>query len=313
MAAPRVIVFGPTGGVGSAAALTAHELGAHVALAMRDTTKAIPGLTADAEKQGRYERVQADLQQPQTVHDAITKTQAKHAFVYVAFQSPDHMKATMQALKSAGVELVVLLSSFTIRGNLEDIPPAEVIPWVHARVEMTLHEVFGADKFVALRPGSFATNSLQYKAGLQSGHVKLLGPDITVDGIAPEDIGRVGGTVLVKGPPQDGNRTPYLYAPTLLTHLECVKIMAKIAGKDPKIEALSREDAYKMFTEERGMPPPLADFMARHGSAVIPPGSRQVFVYPVTEEELNHVEKYTGKKGMTFAEWAEKNKQLFAS
>lgn len=313
MAAPRVIVFGPTGGVGSSVALTANGLGAHVALAMRDTAKAIPGLTADAEKQGRYERVQADLQQPQTVHDAVTKTQAKHAFLYIAFRTPDHMKATIQALKSAGIELVVLLSSFTVRGTLEDIPPAEVIPWIHARVEMTLHEVFGAEKFVALRPGAFATNSLQYKAGIHSGHVKLLGPDITIDGIAPEDIGRVGGTVLVKGVPEDGNRTPYLYGPTLLTNAECVKIMSKIVGKDPKIEALSREEGYKMFTEERGMPAPLADYMARHGSIVVPPGSRQVFVYPVTEEELNNVEKYSGKKGMTFAEWAEKNKHMFAS
>ena len=111
----KVIVFGPTGAVGSATARTAAELGSHVVLAMRNIEKSIPGLDAAAEKQGSFERVQADLTQPDTVRDAVTKTGAKYAFIYLAHGSPDHMKSTIVALKDAGVVEVMFLSSFTIQ------------------------------------------------------------------------------------------------------------------------------------------------------------------------------------------------------
>lgn len=66
MAARKVIVFGPTGAVGSAAARTAASLGAEVTLAMRDTAKVIPGLDDEKEKNGAFERTQADLTNPDT-------------------------------------------------------------------------------------------------------------------------------------------------------------------------------------------------------------------------------------------------------
>ena len=52
-----VIVFGPTGNIASVAARTAQQHGAKVWLAMRDPSKAIPGLTAEAEQAGNYSRV----------------------------------------------------------------------------------------------------------------------------------------------------------------------------------------------------------------------------------------------------------------
>ena len=52
-----VIVFGPTGQVGSVAALTASTLGTTVWLAMRNTSKPIPSLSQLAEKEGRFQRV----------------------------------------------------------------------------------------------------------------------------------------------------------------------------------------------------------------------------------------------------------------
>src|ERR1700760_1967681 len=124
MAPHKVIVFGPTGAVGSAAARTAQEQGAQVVLAMRDTTKAIRGLDAEKEKQGSFERIYADLTKPDTVGEAVNKTGAKYAFMYVAQGTSDHMKSTIQALKNAGIELVVFLSSFTVRGELKAIEPS---------------------------------------------------------------------------------------------------------------------------------------------------------------------------------------------
>ncbi|RDW88423.1 hypothetical protein BP6252_00455 [Coleophoma cylindrospora] len=311
MAAPKVIVFGPSGAVGSATARAAYDLGAKVVLAMRDTQKPIPGLDEAKETDGSFERVQADLNNPDAVRDAVSSTQATRAFIYIAHGSSDNMKSTIQALKSAGIDLVVLLSSFTIQGEPEDVKPSEVIPYVHAQVEITLKEVFGPGGYIAARPGSFASNTLQYKAGLESGLVKIFAPEATVDCIAQEDIGRACGTVLVKGP-RDENPAMYLYGPQLISQADCVKTLAKVLGKNPAIETMDREEAYKIFTEQRRWPAPLAEYMIRQSGAVDPARSL-VSGYPVGAEELLNVEKYTGKKAITFEEWAEQNKQMFIS
>jgi uncharacterized protein YbjT (DUF2867 family) len=310
MVARKVIVFGPTGAVGSAAARTSHELGAHVVLAMRDPEKAIPGLDAQKEKQGNFERVYADLTKPDTVRDAIEKTGAKYAFIYLAHGMPDHMKSTIEALKAAGIDLVVFLSSFTVQDNKEAIPPSDVIPYVHAHVEMNLEKIFGSDGFVAARPGSFASNTLQYKGGLEEGLVKVFGPDAKVDNIVPEDIGTVCGTVLAKGS-QDGERAIYLYGPELLPQEDVVRVIAKVLGKSVKIEHSTQEEAYKMYVEERGVPEPIAKYMTSR--VIVDAGSSSVFGYPVTKEQLSNVEKYSGRKPTTFEEWVEKNKQIFIS
>ncbi len=311
MATQKVIIFGPTGQIGSSAARTARELGAKVILAMRDTGKPIPGLSSEQEKNGAFERVQADLTQPDTVLDAVKQTQAKHAFLYIALGSPDHLKSTIQALKSGGIELVVFVSSFTVRGELEDVKQSDVIPYIHAQVEINLRDIFGADGYVAARPGSFASNSRQWKAGIEKGEVEIYMPEAMVDGIVPEDIGRVCGKVLAKGP-QDESRALYLYGPRLMSQEQQVKTIAGVLGKEVKIKSLGREEAYKMLTEQRGMPPPLAEYMTRQAPEPTP-GVSRVFGFAVGEEELSNVEEYSGKPATTFEAWAQQNKQMFVS
>ncbi|MCJ1403210.1 hypothetical protein MMC11_006433 [Xylographa trunciseda] len=311
MGSRKVIVFGPTGRVGSATACTAEELGAKVVLAMRDTSKSIRGLDAETEKQGNFERVYADLSKPDTVRDAVTTTGAKYAFIYCAQGTPDHMKSTIEALKSAGIDQVVLLSSFTLQGDLTAIQPSDIIPYMHAQVELNLREIFGTDGFLAVRPGAFASNTFQYKAGIEKGEVKIYGPDARVDCIVPEDIGRVCGTILAKGP-QDEQRAIYLCGPELFSQKDSVMILAKALGKNPEIEIANEQDAYKMFVEERGVPAIVANYMIRQLGKTIP-GKYQVFGYPVSEEDMSNVQKYSGRKSTTFEEWVEQNKELFLS
>ena len=311
MGSENVIVFGPTGAVASSAARTAGELGAKVVLAMRDTQKSIAGLSAEDEKSGNFSRVQADLTKPDTVRNAVSSTNAKRAFIYLAHGSPDHMKETIAALKSAGIELVVFLSSFTIQEDLASIPPSEMIPWMHAQVELQLQEIYGEDNFVALRPGYFASNTVAYKSGLQEGSVKIFKSDAKVDCIVPEDIGRVAGTVLAKGP-QNAQRKIYLYGPDIISQREAVQTLAKVLGKSPHIEDINAQDAHKHFTSH-GMPPPLADYMVRASERGSGAGEKQVFGHAVSEEELVNVEKYSGRKSTTFEKWVEQNKAIFVS
>ncbi|KAL8751416.1 MAG: hypothetical protein Q9184_006076 [Pyrenodesmia sp. 2 TL-2023] len=310
--ARTVIIFGPTGAVGSAAARTASALGATVILAMRDTEKPIPGLSASDEKANAFTRVHADLTKSDTVHNAVLTTQATHAFIYVAFGTADNMKATLHALQSAGIELVVFLSSFTVGGDLAAIQPTDMIPYAHAQVEMNLLEVFGEKGFVAVRPGTFASNTLQYKRGLEQGVIKIFGLDMTVDCIVPEDIGRVCGTVLAKGP-QDDQRAIYLYGPKLMSQLEAVKIIGNALGRDPKIEECDAQGAYKLFVAEGGFPAPIAEYMVRQTQKAFGAGEDQVFGYKIDREHLGNVEKYSGKKSTTFQEWVEQEKGMFVS
>src|SRR5690242_6833607 len=113
----NVIVFGPTGGVGRAAALEARKRGAHVWLAMRDTNKTIPGLSADAEG---FTRIQADLSKPDSLKDAVKKSGATTAFVYTLFGSPDSMRSAFDALRDSGITYAALLSSFMVKGDPHD-------------------------------------------------------------------------------------------------------------------------------------------------------------------------------------------------
>jgi NAD(P)-dependent dehydrogenase (short-subunit alcohol dehydrogenase family) len=181
MALPKIIVFGPTGRVGSAVARSARQYGSKVVLAMRDPHKPIPGLCQEQELHGNYERIQADLIKPDTVQAAVHNTRAKCAFIYNAFGAPDHMKASITALKSAGIEFVVLLSSWAVQGDIRTIVPSNLVAWSHAQVEINLEDIFGPNGFAAVRPAWFASNSLWYKTMVPKGRVKLLRRKVRLD------------------------------------------------------------------------------------------------------------------------------------
>lgn len=109
-----VILYGPTGAVGGAAAVEACQRGAHVWLAMRSTSKEIQGFDSNAEV---YSHVEADLPKPESLKGAVSKSGAKTAFAYANFQSSYSMRASFQTLKDVGITYVVMLSSFTVHGD----------------------------------------------------------------------------------------------------------------------------------------------------------------------------------------------------
>ena len=170
--------------------------------------------------------------------------------------------------------------------------------------------MYGTDGFLVVRPGSFASNERQHAPAVQKGTVKLFKPDALIDCIVPEDIGRVCGTILAKGAPADGNRRIYLYGPELMPQKKVVQILADGLGKEITIGEANENDARETFAA-RGVPPPLADYMIRRIQTMIPGEGLQVFGYPIEDEQMRYVEKYSGKKPTTFAEFVEKNKGMF--
>lgn len=302
-----VIVFGPTGNIGSVAARTAQEHGAKVVLAMRDPKKTIPGLSSQQEQAGGFERVQADMTDAASVAAAVKKSGAKRAFIYVAFGTPDHMKSTLEALKSAGIEFVVFLSSYTISGEPKDVEPSDVIPYIHAQVEINLDEVFGPENYVAVRPGGFATNTLRNKSDIVAGEVKLYTPNFKLDCVTPIDMGRVSGTILAQGP-KNGQRKVYVYGPQIITLSDAIQTIAKVLGKTVKISTINAEEAIEQHLSHR-VPKPLAEYMVRRFG----PDEDANIPRAHYEEGVQNVQLYTGVPATGFEEWVTANKGLFSA
>ncbi|KAL2826550.1 hypothetical protein BJY01DRAFT_145675 [Aspergillus pseudoustus] len=300
-----VIVFGPTGNIACVAARTAQQHGATVYLAMRDPTKPIRGLTSEAEQAGGFKRLQADLSDPASVTQAVKTSGATRAFIYRVQGTPDHMRASLSALRDAGIDLVVFLSSYTIRDDPHAIPPTELISFVHAQVEINLSEVFGAGKYVALRAGGFATNLLRYKAGIAAGEVKLHVPAYAFDFIAHTDIGGVVGTILAEGNAQ-GKTEVYLYGPQIQPQGEAIERVARILGKEGvEVTALGGRDAVEQFVQV-GIPRPVAEYIVRKAEE---DDGRSLVSY---DEGVENVRLYTGKPALGLEEWVEQNKALFS-
>ncbi|KAF2128222.1 NAD(P)-binding protein [Dothidotthia symphoricarpi CBS 119687] len=308
-----VIIFGPTGQVGSVAARTAAELGAKVWLAMRDTKKSIPGLTQDIEKTGGFCRIKADLQEPETVSQAVKTSGAKRAFIYLIHGAPDHLKGAIVAMKAAGIELVVFLSSFTIPTNLSlrEIPSSDMIPHLHAQAEANLEDTFGSDHYVAVRAGCFITNLLVEKDGIAANDVKLLcGGLFEQDNITPSDIGRVIANILVSGP-RNGQNKVYLYGPEVLSMHDSIAKIGKALGKDMTITARSPEETYDKLIGS-GIPAASAKHMVDLWSIKGTDKGNGVR-WPCYEEGVNNVELYTGKPATSLGDWVEENKAIFSA
>jgi uncharacterized protein YbjT (DUF2867 family) len=300
-----VIVFGPTGNIGSVAARTAQEHGAKVVLAMRDPKKTIPGLGSEQEQAGGFERIQADLTDADSVAAAVKKSGAKRAFIYLAFGSSDHMKSALEALKSAGIEFVVFLSSYTISGEAKDVEPSDIIPYIHAQVEINLDEIFGPENYVAVRPGGFATNMLRNKSDIAAGEVKLYTPNFKLDCVTPIDMGRVSGTILAQGP-KNGQRKVYVYGPQVISMSDAIHTIAKVLGKNVKITPINAEEALEQHLSH-GLPKPLAEYMIRRFGTDEDANVPRAYY----EEGVQNVQLYTGAPSTSFEKWVATNKDLF--
>lgn len=277
---------------------------------MRDPNKEIPGLSKEAEQAGGFTRVQADVTKPETVTEAIKKSGAKRAFFYLAWGTPDHMKSSIQAMKDAGIDFIVFLSSFTIHPSkvLREIPAEDVIPHMHAQVEASLDDVYGSDNYVAVRPGNFATNLLQHKDGIAKGDVRNYGSHMETDSITPESMGQVSGTILANGP-KNGQKKVYLYGPKLRTLREAIGEVGKVLGKDIQVTELNEDEGREKFKQH--FPPPIVDYFIRvlkmHDS--VPVEDRM----PNYEEGVENVKLYTGRPSMSLQDWATQNKELFSA
>jgi uncharacterized protein YbjT (DUF2867 family) len=315
MAPLKTIVFGPTGRVGSAASRAARKEGVDVVLAMRDSKKSIPSLTTEEESQGGYERVEADLTNPKTVQAAVEKTAAKRAFIYIAWESQDGMKGSVAALKSAGIEFVVLLSSWSVEGDIRAIQPDDFVGWVHAQVEISLLDVFGPGGYVAIRPAWFASNSFWYKNQIPSGEVKLAYPEPEYDWVSPDDIGALAGKCLVQGPKildiTDESNVVFLAGPERLSQRDAIGIISKVIGKHVKVTRVDESEGLAVFVKTTGMPETLAQQLLEGQKLLDEVEGAAIFHRHRYPAASSNIQRHLARPPIRFPEWVKTNRQEF--
>lgn len=302
----NVIVFGPTGTIGGITALEASKRGAKVWLAMRDPSKSIEEIPSDIEKSGDFTRVQADLTDPTSVTKAAQESGAKAAYIYLVHGAD--LRPSLQELRDADVEYIVFLSSFSLEssGELRQIPQENYISWAHAQVEIALEEI-GFPYVTALRPAFFASNFHKnfFDKEANPPKINFIYGDGVVDNIAPEDIGAVGGAVLVERP-GDGKEVIVQCGPQLSTLEKSSELIKKITGRNDIDTKPTPKDEYIQAIVGKGFPSFVVNNLAdsaerqRHAEKVYPRSSY--------ESGVTATKKYAGKEPMKFEEYVEKHK-----
>lgn len=303
----NVIVFGPTGAVGGSAALEASKRGAKVWLAMRDTSKTIEEIPTKVEKSGKFERVQADLVDPDSVAAAVKKSGAKAAYIYLIFASPDHMRGSLQAMKDTGIEYVVFLSSVTVTEgkDLRSYSPELFIGYSHAQVELALEEI-GLPHVTALRPGLFASNHFNTTIDKSAKPPKavITYEDTLMDNIAPGDIGAVGGAVLVERP-SNGKEVIFLCGPELSALKNIWAIIKRVTGRDD-IDTTPVDPEEWLAVMSRHTPLPVAKELlhmydeGRDPEAILP---RAAF-----QQAVANIKKFSGREPTKFEDYVAAHK-----
>ncbi|KAJ7048042.1 hypothetical protein C8F01DRAFT_1214731 [Mycena amicta] len=293
----KVIVFGPSGTIGGLVALEAHKRGA----------KTIPEISSDIEKSGNFVRVQADLSDPLSVGSAIKASGARAAYLYLVHGSPDFSRASLQAMRDAGVEYIVFLSGYSVQKESKELRaiPKTGIAFENAQVEIGVEDI-GFPFFTALRPAFFASNYFKsyLDRSVKPPKTVIVDEDSTFDHITPEDIGVVGGAVLVERP-SDVKETLYLCGPELHTIKEAWQLVKKVTGRDDLDTTPGSPAQFAQVMASKGIPAAITNHLldvfekARGASG---------FLGPTYQVGVANVAKYTGRAPMTFVDYLEAHK-----
>ncbi|KAI1126489.1 hypothetical protein F5Y10DRAFT_267037 [Nemania abortiva] len=304
----KVLIFGATGEVASAAALEARARGASVTLAMRDIAKTNEWITPEAERAAGLQRITASLDSPEAVGRAVRETGAEAAFIY-AVRTPDSMRGVLTALRdAASLRHVVFLSTGQLRhagavkDDIRSVTRDHFIPWQHAQVELALQDL--GVPHTALRPGFFASNPLRiYLDKETKREVNLFAPEIGHDPIDPVDIGRAAAALLVN-PREGGERARdvvYLAGPALLSQDEQWAIVNRelaAAGRPQvKVNHITAEE-YRANLAAMGVPDVVANSLCK--SMV---HTRALYTVEDLEAGKRNVEMITGRAPTSFEDF----------
>ncbi|MET8629710.1 NAD(P)H-binding protein [Kitasatospora sp. NPDC004669] len=275
-----VLITGARGKVGRAVLDRLHAAGLPVrAASAKPAELAVPAGVATAE---------LVLDRPETFTAALDGV--RQVFLY---PNPEGIGAFTEAVRTAGVEHVVLMSSASVNA-----PDAETHPLAahHLHVEQALTASGLPCTF--LRPDAFASNTLGWAHQISRGlPVQLAYPDAHIAPIHPDDIADIAveaftGTA-VRG------LAVTLTGARSLTFREQLATLAEVLGREAAVETITRAEAEQQMA--RFMPPvivgSLLDFWA--AACAGPAG-----IADTTESLL-------GTPARSFRQWAVENTAAF--
>ncbi|MEH3142052.1 MAG: NAD(P)H-binding protein [Mycobacterium kyogaense] len=280
----RVLVTGANGGVGST---IIDQLG-NTDVEVRATCR-----RPDRRRWPSVDAVPSDLDEPQTLRPAL---EGVDAVFLVSFAQPEVLPDLVEEMAAAGVHKVVVLSTIdTTRTE----PFVEYNKQRHLAVENAA--IDGGFDTVCLRPGAFARNAIRFWAGQIREHrrVGLPFPDSHQAPIADEDIATVAVTALTTSQ-LDGQKV-VLTGPHSLSMREQVGLIGRAVTESIDITVLSDTQARALYGQV--LPPQYLDLLMAQ------------WAFEVTEpaEVTDAVPTITGRKAVTFGDWATGHRDAFLS
>lgn len=268
-----IAVTGATGNVGRALVERLVAAGRPVRALTRDPRRAALPQGAEVVRFGPDEGA--------AVFDGTTKL-----FLYVQ-AGGGRTDALLEAARKAGVRHVVLLSSAIIQEGADETHPIHVM---HATAERQIRD--SGLQWTFLRPGAFATNSLQWAPQVRaSDTVRGVYADGVTAPIHAGDIAAVAERALLD--PGHEGAVHRLSGPEAVTNAQQITAIGRAVGRDLRfVEAPPEEIGPELFPD---VPP---DFL---------PGLLKTFAATVgaTPEITTTVEEITGVPARTFAQWAQ--------
>ncbi len=278
------LVTGATGNVGRELVNQLLASGERVRVFVRDPRKV-------AHWGDRVEVATGDFEDSKSFGRAVAGTEG--AFLMNGAAEVGTFPRLIEAAHKEKVPRIVFLSSLfaSLRGTN--------IGRVHEEKENTIRQVGIPGHF--LRAGGFMSNTRQWAPSIKAQGVVYnpMGTGKSAP-IAPEDIAAVAARLLVS--PNGAEECPELTGEEMLSVPEQVEILARAIGKPIRSMDVPAEAAIEGM-KRNGLPAQLAEAVGESIAAV----------RDGRAERLTHtVERITGRKPMTFAQWAEKHAMEFA-
>lgn len=268
-----ILITGARGGIGRSLLHRLHASGLDVRAGTRDPDRTdVPaGVPA----------VALDLASPETFSAALHDV--TDVFLYA---EPAAIDAFLDTAISSRVTRVVLLSSDSVTVCDGD---HNALARHHLVVERALQD--SPLTATVLRPGGFATMALGWAEFIRAGAaVEQAYPDAQLDVIHPEDIADVAELALTTNI-LDG-QTISLGGPEVLRFRDQVRILGELLGRDIEVREPTPQRAAEQMASH--VPPPLVEAVLDYWAQL--PHERT--------EAARTVERFTGRPGRTFRQWA---------
>jgi uncharacterized protein YbjT (DUF2867 family) len=216
-----ILVTGATGNAGGAVLRALVERGERVRALVREARELPAGAEAAI----------GDLNRPETVASQLDGVTA--AFLLSGY---DGLHETLAAMRQAGVERIVLLSSSAApSGDL-----GNAVARYHVLSERAVRE--SGIPWTFLQPNSFMSNTHRWLPQLRAGDViRLPFAGVRVAPIDPDDLGTVAAVALTEAGHE--RRAYRLSGPESLLPAEQVAILGRVLGRDLRFQAQSDAEA----------------------------------------------------------------------